>query len=358
MSSPEPPSTHLPSSTTAAAASPPSKFTISSSQASPSEDRYALTQVFPPMTTHWTKPQSCTWTYVADGGPQLASSGAVAWLDLEPIPGASTLSCYPGGMFFDGRTGVFSPATCPGGWTTVLLQVNTNEVSSLATTTAVRCSSNYDLDGSHCKRPVLTVLAVPITYNRTASTYEVMTNSTTTLYSATIAVNTIRALFMDQDKKLLDLSNESEISREEVPDQGLSLGARLGIAFGVGGFVLVCIGTVIFCVLRRRRSRRRQAKGRGPHELNFVHGSHLHAPAAYTPGDHGFDAHDQSAAEPPPAYEASTMTNSSVEPEGGDPDTREDEIRALVVQKAAIQRRLEELERTDAEDARGRVRSD
>lgn len=93
------------------------------------------------MTTHWTKPRSCTWTYVADGQPQPASPGAVAWLDLEPIPGASTLSCYPDGMFFDGRTGVFSPATCPSGWTTAFLQVNTNEVSSLATTTAVCCSS-------------------------------------------------------------------------------------------------------------------------------------------------------------------------------------------------------------------------
>lgn len=215
--------------------------------------------------------------------------------------------------------------------------------------------SNYDLDGSYCKRSVPTVLAVPVTYNRTASTYEVMTYSTTTLYGAAIAVNTIRALFMDQDRKLLGLSNESEISKDEVPDQGLSLGARLGIAFGVGGFVLACICIVTFCVLRSRRLQRRQAKDRGPHELNAVHGSH---PAAYTPGDHGFDAHDRSAAEPPPAYEASTMTNSSAELGGEDPDTRDDEIRALVAQKAAIQQRLEELERRDTEDARGRVRND
>ena len=89
------------------------------------------------MTTYWTKPQSCTWTYVADDPLQQASSGAIAWLDLEPRSGASTLSCYPDGMFFDGRTGVFSPATCPHGWTTVSLRVNTDEDAIQATTTAI-----------------------------------------------------------------------------------------------------------------------------------------------------------------------------------------------------------------------------
>lgn len=68
-------------------------------------------------------------------------SEPIAYLDLEPLPGASTLSCYPDGMFYDGRTGVFSPATCPYGWTTVSLAVNTDQDEDEATTTALCCSS-------------------------------------------------------------------------------------------------------------------------------------------------------------------------------------------------------------------------
>lgn len=98
-------------------------------------------QTYPPMTTHWSVPLSCTWTYNVDKQPEPGATGAVAWLDIEPINGASTLSCYPDGMFGPGRTGVFSPGTCPNGWTTVSLLINTNEVKDKATTTAVCCSS-------------------------------------------------------------------------------------------------------------------------------------------------------------------------------------------------------------------------
>lgn len=96
---------------------------------------------FPPMTTHWNVPQTCTWTYNAASEPVPGATGAVAWLDLEPDPGATTLSCYPDGMFKGGRTGVFSPATCPSGWTTASVAVNTNEDHEHATTTAICCSS-------------------------------------------------------------------------------------------------------------------------------------------------------------------------------------------------------------------------
>lgn len=105
------------------------------------EDQFESHQTYPPMTTHWSVPLSCTWTYNIDRQPQSGVTGAVAWLDLEPIINASTLSCYPDGMFYNGRTGIFSPGTCPNGWTTVSLMVNTNEVKDTATTTAVCCSS-------------------------------------------------------------------------------------------------------------------------------------------------------------------------------------------------------------------------
>lgn len=129
------PSASLPSSTTAWSTASPGILSLPA-------QRPPATEFFPPMTTHWTKPQSCTWTYVADSQSRPTSHGAVAWLDLQPIPGASTLSCYPGGMFFGGRTGVFSPATCPSGWTTVSLRVSTEkDLARPATTTAVCCSS-------------------------------------------------------------------------------------------------------------------------------------------------------------------------------------------------------------------------
>lgn len=100
---------------------------------------------FPPMTTHWNRPLSCTWTYVVDTDLPPGVSDPIAYLDLEPLPGASTLSCYPDGMFFDGRTGVFSPATCPYGWTTVSVSVNTERMKTQdedeVTTTALCCSS-------------------------------------------------------------------------------------------------------------------------------------------------------------------------------------------------------------------------
>lgn len=297
------------------------------------------------MTTYWTKPQSCTWTYVADDPLQQASSGAIAWLDLEPRSGASTLSCYPDGMFFDGRTGVFSPATCPHGWTTVSLRVNTDEDAIQATTTAICCSSYYSLDGSHCKRSVPTVLAVPISYNRTASTYDILTNSTTTLTSATMAVNTIRALFMEQDKKQLGLTNDNQIG--DVPDQPrpLTVGARVGIALGVAGFVSITLAAITYCILRRKRRRRKRAANQGQHELTCV-------PDMYGPG--GVRLPDGTLAEPPPAYEAS-LASSSTSPADGEGEStvaRDEEIRVLVAQKAAIQRRLEELERADAGDTR------
>lgn len=95
----------------------------------------------PPMTTEWNVPQSCTWTYNAASEPVPGATGAVAWLDLEPDAEATTLSCYPDGMFKGERTGVFSPGTCPSGWTTAEVLVNTDEDHDHATTTAICCSS-------------------------------------------------------------------------------------------------------------------------------------------------------------------------------------------------------------------------
>ena len=97
------------------------------------------------MTTEWNVPQSCTWTYNAASEPVPGATGAVAWLDLEPDSDATTLSCYPDGMFAGGRTDVFSPAICPSGWTTAEVVVNTDQDHEHATTTAICCSSYVHL---------------------------------------------------------------------------------------------------------------------------------------------------------------------------------------------------------------------
>ncbi|KAI8684435.1 hypothetical protein NCS57_00109600 [Fusarium keratoplasticum] len=317
---------------------------------SPTDDDLDDYQTFPPMTTPWTVPISCTWTYDAERVPEPGATGPVAWLDLEPIPGAKSLSCYPDGMFTDGRTGVFSPATCPHGWTTAELRVDTDEAHDDATTTAVCCSSAYSLDGNLCKRLVPTVVAVPISYNHTARSYDVLSDSTTTLYSATIAVYTIRALFKDGDKDALGLKDEDDIGPHR-PAKTLSLAARIGIGVGVAVFVLFVIGAIAYFLVRRDRVRSEKKRA---HELDVMRARHgtgglgddFYAAAN---GHHRRDRNRHG--EPPPAYEAATDSTSVTDNDSrlsDDLTTRDEELRALQVQKAAIQRRIEELERSES----------
>ncbi|RDA94197.1 hypothetical protein CP533_6579 [Ophiocordyceps camponoti-saundersi (nom. inval.)] len=326
----------LPNLTAALASPAPTRNTV------PTQAGHGSSPSLPPMTTHWTKPQSCTWTYLADGHLGQAPKGTVAWLDLEPVPGASTLSCYPDGMFSEGRTGIFSPATCPDGWFTVTVQVGHGAEVLHHTTTAVCCSSYFSYDGSHCKRAVPTVLAVPIIYNRAAGTHEVMSNSTTTLYGATMAVNAIRALFMEQDKHLLGLTDDEEIGHEEDDVASLSTGARIGIALGITVLALLSLGAVSFCLLRWHHWRRKKGKGLVLHELASVRECRSPTRESFEPEDAGFEGHDRCILPPPPAYEAS----SGAERQGT--ASANEEIRALVAHKAAIQRRIEELERDNA----------
>jgi hypothetical protein len=114
------------------------KETISDSPSATEDSSY---HSIPPMTSPWNVPQTCTWTYNAASEPVPGATGAVAWLDLEPEEGATSLSCYPDQMFVGERTGVFSPAICPSGWTTATIVANTDEDHDHATTTAICCSS-------------------------------------------------------------------------------------------------------------------------------------------------------------------------------------------------------------------------
>ncbi|KAK1250197.1 hypothetical protein MKX08_010200 [Trichoderma sp. CBMAI-0020] len=325
----------------------PSTFTTSTTDGGPP----ITAGPFPPMTTHWSRPLSCTWTYVVDTDLPPGVSDPIAYLDLEPLPGASTLSCYPDGMFFDGRTGVFSPATCPYGWTTVSVSINTERMKTEdeddVTTTALCCSSEYSWADGHCKRQVPTILAVPIIYNRTAATYEVLTNSTTTLYSATIAVNTIRALFREQDKPLLGLTDDDDIDDHKDDDQGLSLSAKIGIGVGVALGSLLAIGAAIFIFMWRRERRKKGSTGRTSHELRAVQRAQGRM---YSRSHTQVRARDS---EPPPAYASESETNNAADTDSGSTAViRGGEIQVLIAQKAAIQRRIEELERVSGEESR------
>jgi hypothetical protein len=108
------------------------------------------------------------------------------------------------------------------------------------------------VDKGYCKRSVATAVAVPISYNSTANTYEVLSSSTVTLYSATMAVYTIQALFRQSDIDALGLTDADDINdRNNSP--GLSLGTRVGIGIGVAGIVALALALGVFCFCRERR---------------------------------------------------------------------------------------------------------
>ncbi|RBR23644.1 uncharacterized protein FIESC28_03573 [Fusarium coffeatum] len=324
-----------PSSTVSLSSPTPPPTTLVIEPKPTDDDDLASDGTFPPMTTPWTGPPECTWTYDANHVPKSGLGGLEAMLDLQPIPGAKSLSCYPDAMFDNGLTGVYSPGTCPHGWTTVSLRVDSSEDRDLETTTAICCSSHYTLEGS------------------LSQTYDAYAESATTLYSATIAVYTIRALFKDRDKDALGLKDEDDIPGLERKNDSLSLGARIGIGVGVAVFVLLAVGALAFWLIRRERAK---TEKRRPHELNTV-GNMRHSSSGT--GDNFYAAADanhrrnrsRGTTEPPPAYEA-TDSNSMTENDSRlseDTATRDEEIRALQVQKEAIQRRLQELERAETQ---------
>lgn len=210
----------------------------------------------------------------------------------------------------------------------------------------------YSLDGNLCKRLVPTVVAVPITYNHTARSYDVLSHSTTMLYNATIAVYTIRALFKDGDKDALGLKDEDDIGPNR-PAKTLSLAARIGIGVGVAVFVLFLMGAIAYFLVRRDRVRSEKKRA---HELDIMrarHGTGGLGDDFYAAANGHHHRRDRSRhREPPPAYEAATDSTSMTDNDSrlsDDLTTRDDELRALQVQKAAIQRRIEELERSESD---------
>ncbi|KAF4124092.1 hypothetical protein GMORB2_5808 [Geosmithia morbida] len=314
---------------------------------------------YAPLTTNWETPLSCTWTFDISQVPGPGTPGPIAFLDLEPDPDATTLSCYPDGMFYEQQTGTFSPATCPNGWTTVSLRQDEDASQTMATTTAVCCSSEYSLDGSICKREQPTILAVPIVYNTTDGSYMILTDETSTLTSATLAVHTIQALFQDSDKEMLGLTDDETICEEPSDHRGLSLGARIGIGIGttIGGVMLIALGLWIL-LTRRRKSVDEKLDSELDSDFPAMRNAPLHPQAVNT-----VNTANASIDMPPPAYEFSARNSvTDDESRDGDDDSHDDnvstmqggEIEILRAQKAAIQRRIEELQNGDGTEGQGR----
>lgn len=194
------------------------------------------------------------------------------------------------------------------------------------------------MHGDHCYREVPTVLAVPILYNSSGSTYDIIADETSVLVSATLAVHTIQALFQEEDKDVLGLTYEDEIL-DEKKNNGLTLSERVGIGVGSAIFGLLVIGLGAFLFLRRRAKR---SKRQPQHEMDPVDG-----PMTSRAGDgttiiqnHRLSLHGG----------APTLRNSLADDDSGVSAAYDDDIEALRAQKAAIQRRIEELERVDTND--------
>lgn len=205
--------------------------------------------------------------------------------------------------------------------------------------------SGYSLHGSDCRRSVATALAVPITYNNTAGTYDVLTRSTTTLYSAMLAVSTIRVLFEEEDKKQLGIGTKGKGQ-----SQPLSMSARIGIAVGVCVFILLCLGLIYFLLARRRRSREGLTKDRLMRDLKSMHqrgpsaGDGPYSGALSMTSTNSNTPMTYEQREPPPAYDPGRTTRISGGRDGDNSRQRDGEIMALTEQKAVIQQRIEELQ--------------
>lgn len=190
----------------------------------------------------------------------------------------------------------------------------------------------YTLNGNHCYREIPTVLAVPILYNTSGSTYDILAEETSVLVSATLAVHTIRALFREEDQEVLGLTLEEEIGTES-RDKGLTMSERVGIGIGAAIGGLLVIGISAFLLFRRRAKKQRQYLSE---EMEAV-GS----PAAMGSGAGVFVVQH-----PPqsPTGGGATLTGSLSDDDSRHDDVFDGEIEVLKAQKAAIQRRIEELE--------------
>jgi hypothetical protein len=219
------------------------------------------------------------------------------------------------------------------------------------TTTAVCCSSDYSLDGAYCKRSVPTVLAVPIEYDKSDGDYHILTNSTTTLYSATIAVYTVHALFQEEDKALLGLTDEVDISIQK-HHHGLSLGAQIGIGIGVTAAVVLLLGGAMFLLARRRLRPHAGSYPRRPGEEDVAAGEMGQPPPVYRSPSAEANSHPAHSK----AVSESSATTADTRAPVAEPRKEEaglsGELMALRSQQADLQRRIDELEKTTG-DGRG-----
>lgn len=136
-----------PSSTTEPPSSTLSTFSTSTISGSTTTTTRPSSHFVPALTTPWTRPETCRYTYDVDHPPK-DGSGPTAYLDWAIDKDATTFSCYPPGMFESGNSGTFSPASCPFSWYTVD-KPDGSSTSQGPDTTTRTCCSKYVASGIH-----------------------------------------------------------------------------------------------------------------------------------------------------------------------------------------------------------------
>lgn len=144
-----------PSSTIDTPSSTPSTFSTSTTSSSSSSSSTTTTSTssshyVPALTTLWTRPETCAYTYDANNPPE-GGYGPTAYLDWSIDENASTFSCYPPGMFESGNSGTFSPASCPFSWYTV--DTTSGAEASKPETTTRTCCSKYVAPPTYTRSP-------------------------------------------------------------------------------------------------------------------------------------------------------------------------------------------------------------
>lgn len=162
-----------------------------------------------------------------------------------------------------------------------------------------------------------------------------------------LAVSTIQVLFNEDDKKRLGIQTDTVNS-----GWSLSLGTRIGIAVGVGCFILLCMALIYYVLARRRRFREGLTKERLIRDLKSIHrrnspdnGPYINTVGMSVANAGPYLTHEQHDP-PPPAYDPRSRGPVGNRP-GDSIRPTEGEIRALNEQKAMIQQRLDELESLD-----------
>lgn len=229
--------------------------------------------VYPPLTTLWTRPTSCQFTWAAS-----ESGHVTATLDRACYPPTPS-SAIPATE----NVNRYSPGLCPNGFTTA----RTEDPSNSTITTAMCCTNGYAYSGvdTVCKRTVTTPTTI-------VSVGQAGQTSTIAVSSFTAHDQGVFVLFQTSDIDVIMSANVSywlinpnstspgtPTSSLTLPDalaptlpttgdrpsgtNGLSTGAQAGIGIGIALGALILLGVVIWLWRRRRQGHARKGDAAG-----------------------------------------------------------------------------------------------